>query len=391
MPTDLDAEELGTAAIRLTVDLIGVDSVNPGLVPGAPGEREAVDLLRERLARAGWRTDVVEVMGAPDRPSLVAIAGAVDPSRGVVVLNGHLDTVGVDGMADPFTARVDGDRLSGRGACDMLGGVAALVVAGEYAARAGVPVVLALVADEEDRSLGAEAVLAALPGIGIRPELCLVAEPTWLRQCTSLRGYAVADVEFTGRASHTSLPHEGINAISALARFVTAVDARAESVRARGGELLVSVAHGGRAPFTVPDTAVATVERRTVPGEPPQAILGDIDAVLAWLPTDDAAASARHTLRMSRPAWRLAPDGPAREFAGRLQAALADLGAGDAEPFDAPYWMEAALWEASGVPSLVCGPAGGGLHSVDEWVDVGQVRAFTVALARTLVEWAEPA
>lgn len=371
----------------LLADLIRIDSVNPGLVPGSPGEGAIVALLRERLTASGWHTKIIEAMLAPGRPSLVAHPSDLDPDRPVIVLNGHLDTVGVEGMTHPFDPRVDGERMVGRGTCDMLGGVAALILAAEQAARHGAPVVLALVADEEDRSLGAEAVLAALPELGIRPEVCLVAEPTWLRRCTSLRGYAVAEVVFTGRASHTSLPDEGVNAVSHLARFVTAIDARATEVRARGGELLVSVAGGGRAPFSIPDTARATVERRTAPGEPPDAIVDDVEAVLDALRAADAKVSARHTLRIARPAWELDADGPAGKFADRLETELASRGVAGAESFAAPYWMEAALWEASGIPSLVCGPAGGGLHSADEWVDLRQVAAFAEALTATLIGW----
>ena len=98
------------------------------------------------------------------------------------MLTGHLDTVGVEGMPDPFTPTVEADRLSGRGSSDMKGGVAAMVVAAEELARRGAPgrVVLALVADEEDASIGAEAVLAALPGLGVHPDVAVVGEPTWL-------------------------------------------------------------------------------------------------------------------------------------------------------------------------------------------------------------------
>ncbi|MBK6887440.1 MAG: M20/M25/M40 family metallo-hydrolase [Tetrasphaera sp.] len=311
-------------------------------------------------------------------------------------------------MPHPFDPVVDGTRMTGRGACDMLGGVAAIVVAAQRAAAAGAPVVLALVADEEDRSLGCEAVLDALErpaaggdaagmgaggtdegGLGIRPQLCLVAEPTWLRRCTSLRGYAVADVAFTGRASHTSLPHEGVNAVTHLARFVMAVEERAHAVRAGGGDLLVSVAAGGRAPFSIPDAATATVERRMVPGEREDVLGAELTEILAAMTAADATVSARHTLRMTRPSWQLDPGGPAAAFAARLEAALSSRGCPVEAPFDAPYWMEAALWEARGIPTLVCGPAGGGLHSVDEWVDLEQVTAFTDALAETIVRWGE--
>ena len=190
-------------AVELTAALVAIDSVNPGLVPGAAGEAAIVEHLRHRLSRGGFDTHVVQAPGHVGRPSLVAVspAGAPGPT---VVLTGHLDTVGVEGMDDPFGARVHGDRLEGRGACDMKGGVAAMVVAAEELARRRLPgrVVLALVADEEDASLGTLAVLDALPGLGIEPDVAVIGEPTWLALAQSLRGYALVEVTLEGRAAH---------------------------------------------------------------------------------------------------------------------------------------------------------------------------------------------
>ena len=82
-----------------------------------------------------------------------------------------------------------------------------------------------------------------------------------------------------------------------------------------------------------------------------------------------------------REAWRLDNTGPAAGFAGRLGDEL-----GTGATFDAPYWMEAPLWQEV-CPTLVCGPSGGGLHAVDEWVDLRQVRALTTALVSVLSRW----
>ena len=259
-------DELGDRAVALLAELVGLDSVNPSLVPGGAGESAIAEHLRARLSAAGFGTAVVPAKGAAGRPSLVAVppggAGAT-----VVVLNGHLDTVGVAGMAEPFAARVDGGRMHGRGTADMKGGVAAAVVAAEHLAATGAPVrpVLALVADEEDASRGSEAVIAALPRLGLRPDVCLITEPTDLAVARSLRGFAVVRVRFRGRAAHSSQAELGRNAVTHLGRFLHAVDERAPRVRAAGGDLMVTVARGGDSPFVVPDHAECLVERRTTP------------------------------------------------------------------------------------------------------------------------------
>jgi len=362
-----------TEAEALLSDLVGIDSVNPVLVSGAAGEGWIVEHLRVRLERSGFTTTVVPARGGVDRPSLVA----VPPGRSdvpTVVLNGHLDTVGVAGMPGPFSPRVEGDRLYGRGAADMKGGVAALVAVAEelVTARAPVRAVLALVADEEDASLGSEAVIAALPDLGVRPDVCLIAEPTDLALSRSLRGFAVVRVTFTGRAAHSSQPEMGVNAVTHLGRLLHAVDQRAPAVRAVGGDLMVTVARGGESPFVVPDRAECLVEFRTAAGATAANALDEVGALI------EPGWQARAELVACREGWRLDESGPAAELAARLGAEL-----GTGPTFDAPYWMEAPLWQAV-CPTLVCGPSGGGLHAVDEWVDLGQVRAFVTALAAVL-------
>jgi acetylornithine deacetylase len=366
----------GAEAVALLSELVAVDSVNPGLVPGAAGETRIVELLSERLQRSGFTTTVVRPPGHDNRPSLVAV-GPGPADRPTVVLNGHLDTVGVAGMAEPFVPRVEGDRLFGRGAADMKGGVAAAVVAAELLVASGSRTrpVLALVADEEDANLGSEAVVEALPGLGVRPDACLVAEPTDLALCRSLRGFAVVRVRFAGRAVHSSQAELGVNAVTHLGRLLHAVDERAPAVRATGGDLMVTWARGGESAFVVPDRAECLVELRTTPDQPSAGALDEVAALL------EPAWQAEAELVAHRDGWRQADTGPAAALAAGLGTALGTTGT-----FDAPYWMEAPLWERL-CPTVICGPSGGGLHAVDEWVDLGQVRALAVALVEVLTEW----
>lgn len=364
--------DVEAVAVELVSELVGIDSVNPALVRGAAGETRIVEHLEARLRRSGFVTTVVPGGAEGDRPSLVAVPPG--PAEWpTVVLNGHLDTVGVSGMAEPFTPRVDGGRLFGRGAADMKGGVAAVVAAAEALVAQAAPVrpVLALVADEEDASLGSEAVIEALPHLGVTADVCLVAEPTDVALCRSLRGFAVVRVTFPGRAAHSSQADLGVNAVTHLGRLLAAVDQRADAVRAAGGDLMVTVVRGGESPFVVPDHAECMVEVRTPPGQD-SAALEDVRALL------DPAWDADVELLTHREGWQLDEAGPAADLAARLGNAL-----GTGTTFDAPYWMEAPLWQQV-CPTLVCGPSGGGLHAADEWVDLGQVRGFASALVAVL-------
>ncbi|HET7820057.1 MAG TPA: M20/M25/M40 family metallo-hydrolase [Ornithinibacter sp.] len=390
----LATSALGDAAVGLTAELVAIDSVNPGLVPGAAGEAAVVEHLRNRLQRSGFVTHVITAPGHDDRPSLVAIgpAGRTGQAGPTVVLTGHLDTVGVEGMPDPFTPTVEADRLSGRGSSDMKGGVAAMVVAAEALAAQAAPVqvVLALVADEEDASTGAEAVLAALPGLGVHPDVAVVGEPTWLAITASLRGYALVEVTLTGRAAHSSQPELGVNAVAHLGRLLVAVEQRDTELGEGGASLMATVASGGDSPFVLARSARVLVERRTVPGERSEDALVEVEQLLADLKATDDTVEGTARLVIAREPWRLDAHGPAASLSAALEAALADAATEHRVPqrLHAPYWMEAPLWQAAGIPALVCGPAGGGLHAADEWVDLDQVRRYAVALTTAVSRWA---
>lgn len=375
-------------AVALTADLVSIDSVNPTLVDGAAGEREAAEFLADRLVDRGFEVDLVEPDDLPGRTSVVAVA---DFGPGpTVVLNGHLDTVGVEGMDDPFTARIEGDRMYGRGTCDMKAGVAGMVVAAE-ALMAEQPasgrVVLALVADEEDASVGTPAVIADLADRGITADVAVVGEPTWLDLAVAHRGFAVMRAELTGRATHTSRKEEGVDAVAALARLVLAAEDLDRSLTTAPGHPLlghgssiVSVAHAGTAPFTVAARAQASVERRTLPGETGDDALREVERLLQIIRAQMPEIEAAVTMELERPSWEADVTGAAARLMDAIREAAPEAGAPRPRDVGAPYWMESALWQGAGIPSVIYGPAGGSLHAIDEWVSVDQVRAYPVAL-----------
>ena len=326
-----------------------------------------------RPRRLGGRGFAIEIVGPAERPSLLATHRGHAGGRSLA-LNGHLDTVGVDGMDEPFSPRIEGDRMYGRGTCDMKAGVAAMVVAAEHAADAGHggDVILALVAGTRSTAASAPPPCSSTWRRCRTP--CIVGEPTWLDVIVAHRGFAAIEVEIHGRAAHSSRPHEGVNAVTLLGRLLGAVEARDDQLAARDphpyaghGSLMATVVHGGSAPLTLAAHASAIVERRTVPGEPLDSGLRDVEAIIAALALD---AECRELV--ARDPWELSGAPAARRLVELL-------------PFEgragAPYWMESAMWEAAGVPTMVCGPAGGGLHTAVEWVELDQLRAYAEALA----------
>lgn len=405
--------------VVLAQQLVAIDSVNPGLVAGAAGEVAIAGLVADRLDAAGFAVCHVPAPSDPRRVSVVATYDGPRPGR-TVVLNGHLDTVGVEGMETPFEPRIvaggpvsdvgredsivdgpasnaggsivgagSGERMLGRGSCDMKGGVAGLIVAAEALAAARAPgrIVLALVADEEDASVGTTAVLDATE---MRADVCLIAEPTWLNVAVAHRGFAVMKVRLHGRAVHSSLPAEGVDVLAPLGRLLVGIselDARLRAVPAHPvldhGSSMATVVRGGSAPFTVAAAAEAVLERRLLPGESAELAVAEVRKLLDPIADVDGLHCSVELIG-ARDAWESDTSGAAVELTGLLDAALPAAGAAAPRRVGYPYWMESALWQAAGIPSVVCGPAGGGLHAIDEWVDLDQLRRFPVALTTAL-------
>src|SRR4029077_5434965 len=187
-------------AIRLLRDLVAINSVNPTLVPGAPGEREIADFIAAEMRRSGLDVSVEPV--ADGRANVVGVVEGRTKGR-TLMFCGHTDTVGVAGMIDPFTPVERDGRLYGRGAQDMKGGVAAMMSAAATIAERGGLVsgrlIVAAVVDEEHSSIGADALVARWRG-----DAGGVTEPTDLAIAVGHKGFAWVEIDVEGRAAHGS-------------------------------------------------------------------------------------------------------------------------------------------------------------------------------------------
>src|SRR5712692_8173243 len=176
--------------IDLLAELVSIDSVNPGLVPGGAGEAEIAVAVARRLREWGLEVQVTDA--APGRPNVVGVLTGSAPGRSLM-LCGHLDTVGVEGMTAPFDPAERNGCLYGRGAQDMKGGLAAILGAAQMLARTGLPagrLLIAAVADEEHESRGADALVQMWSA-----DAAVVAEPTDLLIAVGHKGFSWMDVE----------------------------------------------------------------------------------------------------------------------------------------------------------------------------------------------------
>lgn len=362
--------------VELTRALVAIDAVNPALVDGGAGEREIAEAIGLWLVDRGF--DVRLVGADPARPSVLARRRGAGGGR-TLLLAGHLDTVGGSGdggrRAD---AAPDGDRVVGRGAYDMAGGLAAAMVAAAGADVAG-DVVLAFAADEEFGSAGMEELLAELDAA--RPHGAVVLEPTDLDVTLAHRGFAWYRVEYEGSAAHGSQPELGVDAIDraldgmvALRGFGAELAARPRHPLLGTGSARVATIEGGTDAATVADRCVLVVERRTLPGEPDPA--AELARVLA------PSRPARIVPLVARPAMEADPGAPIARVV--LDAVERATGAPAVRRGD-PWWTDAGLIAERGIPVVLVGPAGGGAHADEEWVAADSLRTL-VAVLRTVVD-----
>jgi acetylornithine deacetylase len=370
--------------LTLLEDLVAIDSVNPSLVAGGAGEASVVDRLETFFRAAG--VDTVRSEVAPGRPNLVAVVEGRQPGP-TLVFCGHTDTVGIAGMEAPFSPVEREGRLYGRGAGDMKAGLAAACTAAARVAARGLErgrLVVAAVIDEEFASLGAAAFARDW-----NADAAVVVEPTDLAVGIAHKGFVLAEIQTAGRAAHGSRPAEGRDAILRMGRVLAALEQQGRALEARAPHPLLGVPslhastiEGGREWSTYPDRCLLRLERRTLPGESGPGVMQDIDGLLGVLGADDAEFEAEARLVMARDAYAI--DARA-EIAQDIMAALSRATGSSADPAGLSFWTDAAILGAAGIPSVVFGPAGGGYHGLDEWVDLASVEATE----RTLIALAE--
>ncbi len=379
---------------ELLRELVAIDSVNPSLVPGARGEAAAAEFLREFLRRQGIAADLQEA--APGRPNVVALvgpaaaAGAAAPKRGAVLaLLAHLDTVAPGDMRDPFVPKESQGRLYGRGALDIKSGVAAICAAALGVVRDGValarPLLLAAVVDEECNSVGTEKLLKQYTA-----EAAVVLEPTDLRLCVAHKGYAWFEVTTHGRAAHGSLPQEGRDAIRMMGRVLALLDALERKLaqlpphpRLGHASLHASLISGGQELSSYPAQCRLQMERRTLPGESDAQIEAELRGLLEGLEARDPEFRATSRMLGCRPPYEILPEAP---IAAAAAEAIREV-IGSVELAGMAAWTDTALLAAAGIPGVVFGPRGRGLHGAEEYVELESVHTCAEVLQRLIMRF----
>lgn len=372
------APQLGMgSAGELLLDLIGIESVNPTYHPLARGENDLGDAI------VGWARargcDAVERDVVAGRRNVVFRVPSREPRRRVLI-EGHLDTVGLSGPNADIRGRIEDGRVRGRGACDAKGGIAATLLAlDELVARPPkhTDVLFLGAIDEEHLFRGISAFIAD----GDLPDAAIVLEPTDLRIVTEHNGVVRIELLVTGRAAHTSRPEDGHNAILDAAELIRVLEhwnaSDAASLAPLPPRILaVTTIAGGTAINVIPDECRVGIDLRIRPDEDPADVLAELERVLASLVGPSAAVDRV-----------LLTDGGMSTSSSSELVVAAQRAVGlhqlPVEVVRVPYGTDGSKLARAGVPTIVFGPGSiRHAHSDDEWVDLADVERA----ARVLVD-----
>lgn len=369
------------------VRLVQINSVNPTLVAGAPGEREIAGFIAASLDGCGLATQIFEP--EPGRLSVVGRLAGAGGGRSLM-LNAHCDTVGVEGMGEPFSGAIREGKLYGRGSFDMKGSLAACMAAAKALADSKTAlrgdVLVAAVADEEYGSLGTRDLIQHLKVDG-----AIVTEPTALDVCLAHKGYLWIEVEIAGRAAHGSKFDLGIDANMKMGAFLGELAKLERELRARPPHPLVgppslhaAMLSGGSGLSTYAAQSIVKIERRTIPGETEVQAVGEIQEIVDQLAEADRKFQATVRAFFVRDPFEVQPgaaivkavDAAAHKVLGRRAAHVGDT-----------PWMDAALLQAAGVETVVFGATGAGAHANVEWVHLESVVQLAEVLAEAAVDY----
>jgi acetylornithine deacetylase/succinyl-diaminopimelate desuccinylase family protein len=322
----------------------------------------------------------------PGRDNLIAIYTPSGPAPFTVLFEAHQDTVPVDAMTiDPFGAVIESGKLYGRGSCDVKAGVTVMLAAlrrlVKEKPRGSAKVIVAFTVDEENGGLGVQELMKS----GTRADYAIVAEPTLLNIVNAHKGVARWALETTGRACHSSRPEEGVNAVYRMARLIRGIEDYADHLQALSpdpvlGPRTISVGRiaGGVSPNTVPDSCLANVDRRLLPGETFESATAEFEAILRAVP------GVEFPFSLARASPGCLPLSPAQsgELVERLGAAI-DSVVGKHRVHPVPFGTDASTIAAAGVPAVVFGPGDiAQAHTKDEWIDLAQLEPAVEILYR---------
>jgi succinyl-diaminopimelate desuccinylase len=374
--------------VKYCRDLVRIRTVNP---PG--DEIKAAEYVASTLKQAGLDAELVE--HTPNRASMVArLKGS--GRKPALLYNGHLDTVPVGSEKwdhEPFGGEIADGKIWGRGASDMKGGLAAMMAGMKAVARAKAPLqgdlIFAATAGEEVDSLGATSV-AAIPGLGPLQAI-VISEPSSNEMFVAEKGAFWLELTTHGRTAHGSMPEQGRNAILMMMKLLEELEKQTipfqEHPLVGGFTRSVNTIAGGVKTNVVPDSCVATIDMRTVPGQDHRAIRKQVEDLIAELGRRIPDFKVTLKVTNDRPPLETSTAEPAVQ---KFMEVLSRIRGATPVPKGVAYFSDAVVFvPALGAPMILCGPGEARLaHQPNEYVEISSLvqsaKIFALAAARLL-------
>ncbi|MBC7814071.1 MAG: M20/M25/M40 family metallo-hydrolase [Burkholderiales bacterium] len=373
--------------IEQTQALVRINSINSDLEKGAAGEGEIGRYIAAELANMGITPTVQEVEAG--RNNIIGVLKGSGTGRSVL-LNAHMDTVGVTGMAEPFLGDIREGKLYGRGAYDMKASIAAMLAAMKGFVDGGIKlagdVLFTTVVDEEYGSKGMEQLVK-----DFKADAAILTEPTNLRICCAHRGFVWIEVKTRGLAAHGSRYFEGIDANVHMGRILVEIEKLSADLLHREQHPLlglpslhVPLIAGGTSQSVYSAFCRAELERRTLPGETVDAVVAEIQRIVDKLSAEDPRFSATVNAFFSRNAYEIEPSA---EIVQTVKGAAQTVLGAEPDIYGALWWMDSALLSDAGMKTVIVGPTGDGLHTDEEWVEVESVVDLACILQQSIVDY----
>jgi acetylornithine deacetylase len=371
--------------ISLLTELVQINSINRTLSNG-PGEQTIAEFAARNLIAQQLDAQIQNV--SPNQSNVVAVVPGKD-RRHSILLNAHLDTVGVDGMDEPFTLRREGDKLYGRGTYDMKGSVAIMLLLAEYFTRNPPPldILLTFVSDEEDKSTGMEYLVENwLPRVAPAPVGGIFLEPTEEDIGVCHKGFIWYELTVAGKAAHGSRPEQGIDAILPLRSAMEEISSIQDELQNRTPDPLLghaaihsSIIRGGSELSVIPSRSCLQWERRTLPDESPPDFAGEMERIIQAVNNHPGNHTVKGREFFVRPPYHVPHDA---EILKRLEKV-----APQSKQVGLSFWADSALAGGMGIPSILFGPTGHGAHAIDEWVSLKSLLNVYEVLKKLIMDF----
>ncbi len=375
-----------TYSTEILRQLVRINSVNPSLSADGQGEKEIARFIYRELREMNIEAEFDEF--APGRVNVTGIICGRKNGKNMprsLMLNAHMDTVGIAGMENPFSGEIRDGKLFGRGSYDMKGSIAAILAVAravrDQNIRLDGDLLLTFVADEEYKSIGANRLIKKT-----KTDAAVVTEPTGLDICLAHRGMVVFKIITRGRTAHGGKHELGIDANAMMGRILAEagnlsreISRRKEHSLCGAGSVHVPLVKGGRSLFIYANECVAHVERRTLPGETEQSVRADLEQILFKLKQEDPAFHAELETVIWQSPYEI---DRGATIVKKAEEAVSMVLQEPPKYIGHTWWEDSAIFGEAGIETIILGPDGGGIHEEVEWVALESVHQLSRILLR---------